>query len=122
VWGLRPYHYLETLPEVVRVKLGFAPDLTPTIHLTWDEARSLGIADAVENVVRSGMERVAALARFGRMYPLAAPVPCVAELSKEKIGMLAEKLRCHDVDLFNDAIVIKIGEYVLALSIGFECG
>lgn len=114
--------YLDSLPERVRVKIGLAPDLTPKAEMTWRDICLYGIRDAVEEAVRRGQKNVESLQRFGREYPTAVPEPAVAELSKDELTGLASLLASRGLNIFNENVVIRVGDLKFTLSVEFECG
>lgn len=114
--------YLEQLPEVVRVKLAYAPDLTPILRLSLEEASGFGLIEAVEEAVKKGQERLDALRRFGREFLSAVPDPAVTLVPKGKIISLVRFLESRGVNPFNDPLILRINDAVLTLSIEFECG
>ncbi len=115
-------NYLEQLPEMVRVKLGYAPDLTPILELSLKEVSGCGLLEAVEEAVKKGQERLDALERFGREFLSAVPEPVVALVPKGRIVSLVRLLESRGVNPFNDPLILRLGDMVLTLSIEFECG
>ncbi len=114
--------YLEQLPEMVRVKLGYAPDLTPILELSLEEVGGYGLLEAVGEAVKKGQERLDALNRFGREFLSAVPEPVVTLVPRDRIVSLVKLLESKGVNPFNDPIILRIGDTVLTLSIEFECG
>lgn len=113
---------MEHLPQLVRVKVGYAPDLEPKVELSEEEAECFGLLGAAEEAALYGREREDALRRFGRDYPLSVSEPSIILLPREKVASLAEKLESHGISLFQGPIILKIGETVLTLAVEFECG
>jgi len=114
--------YLEALPEIVRVKVAYAPDLVPKLELTWEEARSCGLVEAVEEAVKTGREKIESLKRFGRRYLNAVPDPVIAQMPRHKVAFLVDLLESRGVNIFQDSVILRVGDSVLTLSIEYECG
>ncbi|GBC70866.1 hypothetical protein HRbin02_00638 [Candidatus Calditenuaceae archaeon HR02] len=114
--------YLEKLPEMVRVKLGYAPDLTPILELSLEEVNGFGLLEAVEEAVKKGEERLDVLRRFGREFLSAVPEPVVALVPRGRIASFVRFLESRGVNPFNDPLILRLGEAVLTISIEFECG
>ncbi|MEM0481666.1 MAG: hypothetical protein QXM16_02110 [Nitrososphaerota archaeon] len=114
--------YLERLPEVVRVKLGYAPDLTPSLELSWEEVSDYVFLEAVEEAVKKGQERLDALRRFGREFLSAVPEPIVVLMPRDRIVSLVRLLESRGINPFNDPLILRLGDNVLTMSIEFECG
>ncbi|MCS7146450.1 MAG: hypothetical protein RMJ28_00920 [Nitrososphaerota archaeon] len=116
------FRYSERLPEMVRVKVGYAPDLRPVVELSRAEADFFGLMGAAEEAVRMGRLREEALTRFGRDYPSAVAEPSITLVPREKILSLARLLKSRGVDLFRDSVVLSVDGSVLTLSVEYECG
>ncbi len=119
---MRADDYLRVLPDRVRLKVAAAQDLEAAAELDPELLEELGLAEALRRAYESWGRHAGAIERFGRDFPSVVPEPAVAELPKESVRLLAERLSRHGLDLFSDSLVVLVGGRKYALAVELECG